>query len=165
MRSGAVTGGIINGYAGLNIIAINIKTNSFAAVFNRIRFYLNAAAHKIVALINRRDPVCNMMVCFLDVVGNHILKGQHTLNVHKQMKKFFQQKIDEQNKRTEAEKLRDAQIKEALDEVHKYPEYRQQSIDIQKKLEYQIFELKEMHKDTVDRPTKMEESTKRRERN
>lgn len=85
--------------------------------------------------------------------------------IYKQVKKFFQQKIEEQNKRTEAEKLRDAQIKEALDEVHKYPEYRQQSIDIQKKLEYQIFELKEMHKDTVDRLTKMEESTKRRERN
>ena len=55
--------------------------------------------------------------------------------IYKQVKKFFQQKIEEQNKRTEAEKLRDAQIKEALDEVHKYPEYRQQSIDIQKKLE------------------------------
>ena len=82
LRSGAVTGGIINGYAGLNIVAINIKANSFTAVFNRIRFYLNAAAHKVVPLINRRDPVCNMMVCFLDVVGNHILKGQHTLNVH-----------------------------------------------------------------------------------
>ena len=85
--------------------------------------------------------------------------------VYKQIKKFFQRKIEEQNKRAETEKLRDTQIKEALDEVHKYPEYRRQSIDIQNRLEYQISEWKEMHKDTVDRLMRMEESTKRRERN
>lgn len=39
--------------------------------------------------------------------------------VYKQIKKFFQRKIDEQNKRAETEKLRDTQIKEAFNEVHK----------------------------------------------
>lgn len=101
-----------------------------------------------------------------------VLAGVFLLFVYKQIKKFFQQKIVEQNKRAEAEKVRDQQIKEALDAVHKYPEYRKQSIAIQQKLEAQIDELKEIHKDTTsrlsqleDRLTQMEEATNRRERN
>lgn len=91
--------------------------------------------------------------------------------VYKQVRKYFQQKIDDERQRTEKETLRDAQIKEALDAVHKYPEYRQQSIEIQGKLEQQINELKEIHQDTVERlnavgetVARMEETETRRER-
>ena len=92
--------------------------------------------------------------------------------IYRQVKEFFQKKTEEQSKRAAAEKLRDEKIKEALDAVHKYPEYRKQSIMIQQKLEAQIAELKSMHKDTTDRLSLMEENlsqmkedTKRRERN
>lgn len=85
--------------------------------------------------------------------------------VYKQVRKYFQQKIEGEHARAEKEKLRDEQIKEALDAVHKYPEYRKQSIAIQAKLESQISELKELHKDTVSRLDKMDEVANRRERN
>lgn len=84
--------------------------------------------------------------------------------IYKQVKKYFEGKIAEQNARAEAERLRDTQIKEALDAVHKYPQYRQQSIEIQKMLESQISELKKLNEDTNARLTKMEEDITRRDR-
>lgn len=101
-----------------------------------------------------------------------VLAGVFLFFIYKQASKFFKHKIEEQTKRTEAEKLRDAQIKEALDEVHKYPKYREQSLKIQKQLENQITELKELHKDNVTKLNtmsetihRMEETETRRERN
>ena len=85
--------------------------------------------------------------------------------IYKKIRNYFNIKITEQNNRAAAEKLKDEQLEEALTAVRKYPEYRQQSIDIQKNLESQITELKIMYKDTTERLTKMEEETKRRERN
>lgn len=105
-------------------------------------------------------------------IAELVLAGVFLFFIYKQVKKFFKQRNDEQNKRIAAEALKDAQLKEALEAVRKYPEYRKQSIDIQQKLEAQITELKELHKDTTDRLAentdrlkKMEESTMRRERN
>lgn len=85
--------------------------------------------------------------------------------IYKQIKKYIQNKIDEQNKRAEEERLRDAKIKEALDAVHKYPTYRKQSLEIQKKIETQIEEIRKNHQDTIDRLNQMEETTRKRERN
>ena len=68
-------------------------------------------------------------------------------------------------KRYEAEKEKDKQLHEALDAVKKYPEYRQQSIDIQKKLEGEIQIIKQSQEESIKRLDKMEEDTKRRERN
>lgn len=72
----------------------------------------------------------------------------------------------------ESEKKRDEQLKEALDAVRKYPEYRQQSIEIQKKLESDIKGLRESQeglretqKQTAERLADMEEITQRREKN
>lgn len=87
------------------------------------------------------------------------------LFIYNQIKKFFKRRVEEQNQRIETEKERDAKIKIALDAVNKYPEYRKQSIEIQKKLENQILELEDMHKATIARLSKMEEDIKRRERN
>lgn len=68
-------------------------------------------------------------------------------------------------KNHEITKKRDEQIKEALEAVRKYPEYRQQSIQIQKSLEDEIQVLREMQEETTNRLVQMEELTKRRERN
>lgn len=65
----------------------------------------------------------------------------------------------------DAEQERDRKLNEALESVRKYPEYRQQSIEIQHAFEAEIQLLKEMHKNTEERLIKMEEDTKRRERN
>lgn len=65
----------------------------------------------------------------------------------------------------EAEAMRDSQLKEALEAVRKYPEYRQQSIEIQKLLEAEIQELRKMQEDTSRELGEMREQTERRERN
>lgn len=92
--------------------------------------------------------------------------------IYKQVKKHFDGKAKEALEKAEAEKIRDANIKEALEAVRKYPQYRQQSIEIQHQLESQISELKDLHKDTVTRLDtvsetvhRMEETETRRERN
>lgn len=72
----------------------------------------------------------------------------------------------------EIQQLKDAQLQEALDGVHKYPEYRQQSLEIQKELTEHIKELRETQnelKDTqqaiIQQLREMEEQKKRKERN
>lgn len=91
--------------------------------------------------------------------------------IYKNVKKHFDNKAKAASERAEAERVRDAKIQEALDAVREYPKYRQQSIDIQHQLEGQISELKELHKDTVDKLSvvsetvnRMEETETRRER-
>jgi len=74
--------------------------------------------------------------------------------------------------RHDAAKTKDAQVKEALDSVRKYPEYRQQSVEIQQRLENEIGALGESYKSletqlkqiTV-RLEKMEEQMDLRDRN
>lgn len=103
--------------------------------------------------------------------------------IYKQVKKYFDGKIKEQNNRIEAEKKRDADIQEALIAVRKYPEYRQQSIKIQELLEgeiqetrkqsvkvqelleEEIQELRVMIQDDKERIVRVEEHEKRRECN
>ena len=72
----------------------------------------------------------------------------------------------------EARKLKDAQLQEALDGVHKYPEYRQQSVEIQQELKGDIQELRESQQelrqtqqDIIKHLTEIEEQNKRKERN
>lgn len=68
-------------------------------------------------------------------------------------------------KRYEAEEKKNRQLKETLDAVSKYPEYRMQSIEIQHKLENEIKELSKAQAETVERLAKMEDDSKRREKN
>lgn len=68
-------------------------------------------------------------------------------------------------KRHEDEREKDEKLNEALEAVKKYPEYRQQSLDIQKKLEDEIQEIKNSQEANLRRLEKMEENTKRLERN
>ena len=65
----------------------------------------------------------------------------------------------------DAEKKRDEQFEELRSAVSKYPEYRRQSIEIQQKLESEIQGLRKSQEDNTKRLVKMEEETKRRERN
>ena len=65
----------------------------------------------------------------------------------------------------ESEKKRDEQIEEALKAVRKYPEYRKQSVQIQKKLEGEIQTLRKSQEENMKRLIAMEELTQRRERN
>ena len=68
-------------------------------------------------------------------------------------------------KRYEAEQERDKQIREALESVRNYPEYRKQSIAIQQKLEDEIQSIRQSQEENVRRLDEMEKSTQRRERN
>lgn len=65
----------------------------------------------------------------------------------------------------EAQKLKDAQLKEALDGVHKYPEYRQRSLEIQKEINDEISILRNNQEEIMQRLIAMEEQNKKRERN
>lgn len=67
--------------------------------------------------------------------------------------------------RYEAVKKKDEQLKIALDAVSKYPEYRAQSIKIQKELQSEIDALRSAQNEQIDRLKKMEDDQTRRERN
>jgi len=65
----------------------------------------------------------------------------------------------------EAEKVRDEKLNTALQEVSKYPQYRAQSIKIQKELESQIQVMHDSLGRCIERLEKMEDSDNRRTRN
>lgn len=67
--------------------------------------------------------------------------------------------------RYEAGKKKDEQLKTALDAVSKYPEYRAQSIRIQKELQTEIDALRAAQGEQIARLKKMEDDQTRRERN
>ena len=68
-------------------------------------------------------------------------------------------------KRYEAQALRDKQLKTALDAVSKYPEYRAQSIKIQKELQSAIDELKKSQDANTAKLQLMEKEQNQRECN
>lgn len=67
--------------------------------------------------------------------------------------------------RYEAGKKKDEQLKNALDAVSKYPEYRAQSLRVQKELQTEIDALRSAQSEQIERLKKMEDDTTRRERN
>lgn len=68
-------------------------------------------------------------------------------------------------KKHDAAQAKDAQLNEVLASVKKFPEYRQQSMDIQKHFEDEITELQSAWHAVCERLTKIEEQNKKRERN
>lgn len=68
-------------------------------------------------------------------------------------------------KRHDAEQAKDKQLKEALEAVGKYPEYRRQSVEIQKQLQTEIQEIKNTLADHTKRLEKMEKDARKREVN
>lgn len=91
-------------------------------------------------------------------VAYFILAASFLVFCGRKISKFFISKY-------EAEKVKNDQLAEALEAVRKYPEYRQQSINIQQKLEDEISATKELQNDIVKRLKKIEEDSMRRERN
>lgn len=65
----------------------------------------------------------------------------------------------------EAQQKKDEELKEALDAVRKYPEYRQHSMKIQELLEGEIQELRDMLQENQNRLARVEEQERRRECN
>ena len=68
-------------------------------------------------------------------------------------------------KKYESEKEKNEQLKTCLDQVKKYPEYRQQSIEMQKHFQTEIDGLKKSQVETTECLKQMEEKQERRERN
>ena len=87
------------------------------------------------------------------------------LAIYKKFADFLMKKHD-------AAQEKDAQLKEALEAVRKYPEYKQQSVKIQELLEEEIQELRssqvgfvQMLDEMSKRLNKLEEQNKKKERN
>lgn len=79
----AVSSHIVNFNARLDVISVDVETDSGAVVFDRVTLHLDATGHQFVALEIRSDPVQNMVAGFLHIISYHILKGQHTLHIKK----------------------------------------------------------------------------------
>lgn len=78
--------------------------------------------------------------------------------IYKKVKDYFVRVHD-------AEQERDAKLNEALAGVRKYPEYRQQSVNIQHNLNDRIQGLESSQNEIIQRLERMEESAKRADRN
>lgn len=92
--------------------------------------------------------------------------------IYKEIKKYVDAKVKEQHDKEEKEKIYKQKLEEAWNATQKYPEYRQQSIKIQGLLESEIQEVKDTEttitkalSELSKRLERMEEDTKRRERN
>ena len=77
----AVAGGVVNGHAGLDVIAVDIEAHTLALVLHRHGLHLHSAGHQIVPLKDGGDPVENVVFRFLYVVGHQIFKGKHALHI------------------------------------------------------------------------------------
>lgn len=91
-------------------------------------------------------------------VATFILIIVFMVAIYKKVKTYFVE-------RYQIEEERDKNIKEALEQTRKYPEYRQQSIDIQHQLQSQMDALKESQDINTQRLIQLEEAINYRERN
>lgn len=91
-------------------------------------------------------------------VAEFILACIFLVFLYKKVKDYFVRIHD-------AEQERDAQLQEAITGVRKYPEYRQQSIDIQNDLTDRISGLENLQNEILQRLERMEESARRADRN
>ena len=77
----AFAGGIVNGYAGLYVIAENIETDTIPLVLYRPGFHQNTLGHQVVSVKHGGNSIENVVFCFLDVVGHHVLEGEHAIHI------------------------------------------------------------------------------------
>lgn len=68
-------------------------------------------------------------------------------------------------KKHDLEVAKSRELKEALEAVRKYPEYRAQSVEIQNQLAIELQEIKRVQEDCISRLSQIEEDNRRRERN
>ena len=85
--------------------------------------------------------------------------------IYLKVKKYLDERYEEEAERKEKEEERDRNLSIAVESINKYPEYRAQSLKIQKELEDKINELKESQDKNTKRLEEMENSNKVRDRN
>lgn len=110
---------------------------------------------------------------FLSIFGNVTIKDVAIIVIAIAFVVTLYKKIsDYLMKRHDAQLAKDAQIKEALESTKKYPEYRQQSVQIQTEFKNEIQEIKKEQKEfrklmaeQTQRLEKIEEQNKKKERN
>ena len=110
---------------------------------------------------------------FLELFGNVTITGIVTFvlaiffgyRIYKEVVKFLDNKKNLAIQKHEAEKKKDEQLKSVLEEVSKYPEYREQSRAIQKEFRDEIDGLRVTQQSIQDTLKDMQERQDRRERN
>ena len=117
---------------------------------------------------------------FLEFFGNitlgkvigFVLAILFLFGIYKQIKKFLDNKKNMLIEKHEAEKLKDEQLQKVLEEVNKYPIYREQSRKIQQQFREEIDGVKssqeglaETQKEIIDSIKDMREKQEKRERN
>ena len=110
---------------------------------------------------------------FLELFGNVTVTGIVTFvlaiffgyRIYKEVVKFLDNKKNLAIQKYEAEKKKDEQLKSVLEEVSKYPEYREQSRAIQKEFRDEIDGLRVTQQSIQDTLKNMQERQDRRERN
>lgn len=93
-------------------------------------------------------------------------------SIYKEVKKYIETKIKEQEQKTKQEEEYKKKINDAWNETQKYPMYRAQSIQIQSDLETKISDARDEESNIMkeikkisDRIAKMEEGAREREKN
>lgn len=71
------------------------------------------------------------------------MAGAFLFGIWRIVKAYLDKRYKAKQEKDEAEKQHNEQLKMALEEINKYPEYRQQSIKIQKELQNEIKSLRE----------------------
>lgn len=103
---------------------------------------------------------------FLDVFGKVTIKDVALFIAAVVFLVFCYRKVSKYVvERYDANKEKDAQLKEALESVRKYPEWHQQSLKIQEKFDAKIEANTRMYQVIEKRLKKIEENFERRERN
>lgn len=80
--------------------------------------------------------------------------------IYKQIKKFLDNKKKVLIEKHEAEKIKDEQLQKVLEEVNKYPQYREQSRQIQKQFREEIDGVKESQQRLAESQQEIIESIK-----
>jgi hypothetical protein len=107
------------------------------------------------------------LAIFGDVTISEIIKFVFALlflyAIYKEVKKFNNAKILEQQKAAEEERAHKQKVDEAWEATQKYPLYHQESITIRDGLKKEIQEIREYFEAMMGRLDKMEEQNKKRE--
>lgn len=106
------------------------------------------------------------MESFLQAFGNITIGGTaitvaaivFLIKVYKKIEAYF-------SKKAIAEKEKDTQIQEVIDQAKQYPNWHQQSVEIQKKFTGAIDGLQKSQKETIERICSLEKEIQRREMN
>ena len=78
----ARAGGVVDADARLDVVDIDVEADALPLVLHAPGLHQHSAGHQIVPLIERGDPVEDVVGGLLHIVGHQVLKGQHALHIH-----------------------------------------------------------------------------------